>query len=67
MTEGLTLQQRAIRVERKLLKQKPLTGGELAQRAGFTSGQAISRPLGLLKEAGLVKVIPGRKPRYLAS
>lgn len=65
MTEGLTLEQSAARIEKHLLKTKALTGGELASRAGFPSGQSISRAIGILKQIGHIVVVPGRKPTYL--
>lgn len=48
----MTIEQIANRVYPKALKRKGLTAGELAKRAGFSSGQAISAALGLLVEEG---------------
>lgn len=63
----MTIEQRAAKVRSKLLIKKPLTGGELANRIGFEKGQAISRAIGLLKQRGQIRVIPGRRPKYLAA
>lgn len=67
MTEVLTLEERAYKIEGKLLKKKALTADELAARAGFTSGRSISRAISVLKQIGAITVIPGRKPKYLAA
>jgi hypothetical protein len=65
----MTISQIADRVYVKALKKKALTAGELAARAGFNSGRAISGALGLLVEEGNLQQIGihsgSTRPRYV--
>ena len=49
---------------RKALRAKPQTAGELADRAGYTSGRAISRALSAAVAAGEAKIVSKRPAKY---
>lgn len=49
---------------RKALRAKPQTAGEIATRAGYTSGRSISRALKAAVEAGEAKIVSERPAKY---
>ena len=62
----MTLEALTQKVEKKLLKAKPLTAKELATRVdpSFSSGRAISKSLDILTRGGRCIKQPGRTPTY---
>ena len=59
-----TIEETAGRVYRAALKKTPHTAGELAERAGFPSGRAISTAIGALKRDGKLVQATKRPARY---
>lgn len=62
----MQIEEQARKAKRVLLRKKGLTAGEIAERAGLSSGRGIARALGLLVECGLANKNAGRKPTYVA-
>jgi len=59
----MTLDNQAKDVRRALLK-RPQTAGEIADRAGYTSGRSISRALGSVVREGGAVVVSTRPAKY---
>lgn len=49
---------------RKALLKKPQTAGEIAARAGYSSGRSISRALSVAVEAGEATIVSKRPAKY---
>jgi acetylglutamate kinase len=58
---SITDQQRAVK---KALRKTPQTALEIAERAGYDSGRAISRALSASVQAGEASVVDGRQLKY---
>lgn len=59
----MTLNDQTKLVKRALLK-RPLTAGEIAERAGQPSGRGISRALGALVNSGDAVVVSKRPTKF---